>query len=299
MTDQAPTVSLATLNTLAAADLVQRIGNVYEHAPWVAANAADVRPFATVDALFETLKSAVREASPAERMALLRGHPDLAGKAARAGALTAESSGEQTSAGLDQLGEAEFAAFHRLNDAYRAKFAFPFIICVRRHTKESILTSFEDRLGHTQEAEQAMALAEIDRIAALRLDALVTGEGRLKIAGRLSTHVLDTHGGIPAAGIAVALRELAASGASRLVASAVTNADGRTDAPLIANRPVPIGRYELTFSVGDYFARRGVGLADPPFFGIVPIRFAVAEAEGHYHVPLLVTPWSYATYRGS
>ena len=83
------------------------------------------------------------------------------------------------------------------------------------------------------------------------------------------------------------------------MASAVTNADGRPAAPLIADRPVPIGRYELAFAVGDYFARRGAALADPPFLDIVPIRFAVAEAEGHYHVPLLATPWSYATYRGS
>lgn len=299
MTEPAPTVSLATLNTLAADDFVQRLGNIYEHAPWVAANAATARPFATVATLFEALKSAVRQAAPAERTALIRGHPDLAGKAARAGALTAESSGEQTSAGLDVLSEAEFAAFHRLNDAYRAKFGFPFIICVRRYTTASILTNFEHRLGRTQEAEQATALAEIDRIAALRLDSLVTGGGRLNVVGRLSTHVLDAHAGIPAAGIAVALRELAASGDHRLVASAVTDADGRTAEPLIADRPVPIGRYELAFAIGDYFARRGVGLADPPFLDVVPIRFAVAEAEGHYHIPLLATPWFYSTYRGS
>ncbi len=292
-------IPLATLNTLAPADFAQRLANIYEHAPWVAENAATARPFATIAALFEGLQAAMHQASPAERIALIRGHPDLAGKAARAGALTAESCGEQASAGLDRLSDQEFAAFHRLNDAYRAKFGFPFIICVRRHTKGSILASFAKRLAQMPEAERETALVEIDRIAALRLDALVSGEGRLQLAGRLSTHVLDTHAGIPAAGVAVALHELAANGPSRLVAGAVTNADGRTDAPLIADRPVPIGRYELVFAVGDYFAHRGLALADPPFLDSVPIRFAVAEAEGHYHVPLLVTPWSYATYRGS
>ncbi|MEI6723172.1 MAG: hydroxyisourate hydrolase, partial [Betaproteobacteria bacterium] len=78
-----------------------------------------------------------------------------------------------------------------------------------------------------------------------------------------------------------------------------TNKDGRTDTPLIAGRPVPIGTYELRFAVAGYFKSRGVALADPPFLDVVPIRFAVAEAEGHYHVPLVMTPWGYATYRGS
>jgi 2-oxo-4-hydroxy-4-carboxy-5-ureidoimidazoline decarboxylase len=299
MTGRTPTVSLAILNTMAAADFAQHLGNIYEHAPWVATAVAAARPFPTVATLDEALRAAVRHVSPADRLALIRGHPDLAGRAARANALTADSTGEQAGAGLDRLSETEFAAFHRLNDAYRAKFGFPFIICVRRYTKDSILASFEKRLANTQEAELATALEEIDRIAALRLDAVVSGEGRLRLTGRLSTHVLDTHSGRPAAGIAIELRELSASGAHRLVASAVTNAGGRTEAPLIADRPVPIGRYELTFAVGDYFARSGVRVADPPFLGIVPIRFAVAEAEAHYHVPLLITPWSYTTYRGS
>jgi 2-oxo-4-hydroxy-4-carboxy-5-ureidoimidazoline decarboxylase len=93
--------------------------------------------------------------------------------------------------------------------------------------------------------------------------------------------------------------ELSNFGASRVVTRAITNADGRTDQPLIYGRPVPIGRYELTFSVGNYFAGRKVPLSDPPFLDSIPLRFAVSDPEGHLHVPLLVTPWSYATYRGS
>jgi 2-oxo-4-hydroxy-4-carboxy-5-ureidoimidazoline decarboxylase len=281
----AAALPLEELNRLDPGAAVARLGNVYEHAPWIAEAAGTARPFATV--------------SPEARRALLDNHPDLAGKAARAGALTADSRGEQLSAGLDRLSDDEFAAFHELNRAYRAKFGFPFIICVRRHTKISILEQFEKRLANPLDIEEAAALDEVDRIAALRLDALITGAGPLAVSGRLSTHVLDTHAGRPASGIAVELRELSPGGSHRVVARATTNDDGRTDAPLISGRPVPAGRYELTFAVAAYFAGRGAPLADPPFLDIVPIRFAVAEPEGNYHVPLLVTPWGYTTYRGS
>jgi 2-oxo-4-hydroxy-4-carboxy-5-ureidoimidazoline decarboxylase len=127
----------------------------------------------------------------------------------------------------------------------------------------------------------------------------VAADDRLPVNGRLSTHVLDTHSGKPATGIAVELIELSELGEARVVTRAITNADGRTDQPLIGNRPVPIGRYELSFSVGRYFADRGVQLTEPPFLDQIPLRFAVSEPEGHLHVPLLVTPWGYTTYRGS
>jgi 2-oxo-4-hydroxy-4-carboxy-5-ureidoimidazoline decarboxylase len=119
------------------------------------------------------------------------------------------------------------------------------------------------------------------------------------VYGRLSTHVLDTHSGRPAEGVAVELVELSDLGASLVVTRTITNADGRTDQPLIYHRPVPIGCYELTFSVGDYFAGQQVATSDPPFLDQIPLRFSVREPESHLHVPLLVTPWSYTTYRGS
>jgi 2-oxo-4-hydroxy-4-carboxy-5-ureidoimidazoline decarboxylase len=145
----------------------------------------------------------------------------------------------------------------------------------------------------------ATALAEVYRIAALRLDAKVSADDKLPVTGRLSTHVLDTHAGRPAAGVRIQLWELSEDGTSRLVVEAHTNGDGRTDPPLIGGRPVPIGTYELRFGIADYFKAASVPLSDPPFLGVVPVRFAIAEPEGHYHVPLLVTPWSYSTYRGS
>jgi 2-oxo-4-hydroxy-4-carboxy-5-ureidoimidazoline decarboxylase len=292
-------VTLDRLNTADKAEFVAALGAIYEHSPWVAEAVAGTRPFASLNALHDAMLAAVRSADDKRKLALLNAHPDLAGKAARAGTMTADSKGEQMSAGLDRLNDQEFETFHKLNESYRKKFGFPFIVCVRRHGKESIFRQFEQRLANDAATEQGTALQEIVRIAALRLDQHVSAPDRLKVHGHLSTHVLDTHLGAPAQGVGLALYELSASGEGRAIVEGITNADGRTEAPLIGNRPLPIGRYELRFAVGAYFARRGVALADPPYLDLVPVRFSIAEPEGHYHVPLLVTPWSYTTYRGS
>jgi 2-oxo-4-hydroxy-4-carboxy-5-ureidoimidazoline decarboxylase len=292
-------MALAKLNAADEAGFMAALGDVYEHAPWVAQAALKQRPFATLAALHAAMMDAVRAAPPERRLALIKGHPDLAGKAARAGAMTVESKAEQASAGLDCLSEAEFAQFHRLNDAYREKFGMPFIICVRRHSKDSILQQFERRLQNTMSGETETALGEIFRIAALRLDQRIEAADGLEVHGHLSTHVLDTQAGRPATGVMIELLELSANGEQRMIARAATNRDGRTDEPLIAGRPLPIGHYELRFHVADYFAGVGARQDEPPFLDVVPVRFAVAEPEGHYHVPLLVTPWSYSTYRGS
>ncbi len=246
-------IALASLNAADEAGFMAALGDVYEHAPWVAQAASRQRPFATLAALHAAMMAAVRAAPPDQQLALINGHPDLAGKAARAGTMTVDSKAEQASADLDRLSEAEFAQFHRLNNAYREKFGMPFIICVRRHSRDSILQQFERRLQNSMAAETEAALGEIFRIAALRLDQRLEAADRLEVHGSLSTHVLDTQAGHPAAGVAVEL----------------------------------------------YFAGAGASRAEPPFLDVVPVRFAVAEAEGHYHVPLLVTPWSYCTYRGS
>jgi 5-hydroxyisourate hydrolase len=116
--------------------------------------------------------------------------------------------------------------------------------------------------------------------------------------GRLSTHVLDTVNGKPAKGVALELFRLEGESRRPVVATA-TNADGRTDAPLLSGDTFRTGTYELLFHVGDYFRSLGTATADPPFLDIVPIRFTMAEPDGHYHVPLLVSAWSYSTYRGS
>jgi 2-oxo-4-hydroxy-4-carboxy-5-ureidoimidazoline decarboxylase len=292
------TVTLADLNHADLAGFEAAVGDTFELASWVAAAAHEKRPFVSVTALHEAMMAAVRAAPRDTQLAFLHNHPDLAGKAARTGAITAESRNEQASVGLDCLSEEEFARFHRLNDAYKAKFGFPFIVCVRRHTRDSILDQFERRLRHDLDAEFATALQEIFYITRLRVAAKVTGEGMPSVSGRLSTHVLDTHTGQPAVSMNIELHEYAGDQVHCLVRTQ-TNADGRTDRPLIAGRPLPIGRYELRFAVGDHYRSRGVYGGDPPFLDIVPLRFSIAEPEGHYHVPLLCTPWSYSTYRGS
>jgi 5-hydroxyisourate hydrolase len=116
--------------------------------------------------------------------------------------------------------------------------------------------------------------------------------------GHLSTHVLDTAHGCPAAGMHVTLQRLDATGALTLKAFAL-NHDGRADGPLLDASTMAIGRYRLIFDVAPYFRARGVALPEPPFIDVVQLDFGIADAAGHYHVPLLVSPWSYSTYRGS
>jgi 2-oxo-4-hydroxy-4-carboxy-5-ureidoimidazoline decarboxylase len=285
-----PRLTLTGLNELTASSFVAALGEVFEHAAWVPEAAAVGRPYPTVTALHDAMMRAVRQAPPDRQASFIGGHPELGSRFKRAD-LTRESQSEQGGLGLDRLGAEEFDRFTRLNAAYREKFGFPFIVCVRRHTRDSILRQFKRRLAHDSDAEREAALHEIGLITRLRLVALVDGPGVPVTTGRLSTHVLDTVTGRPAPGVRIALHEIGDSARS-LIKETVTNADGRTDAPLISGEPLRIGTYELTFHVGNYFGASG-------FLDVVPIRFSIAEPEGHYHVPLLVTPWSYTTYRGS
>jgi 5-hydroxyisourate hydrolase len=117
--------------------------------------------------------------------------------------------------------------------------------------------------------------------------------------GKLTTHVLDTANGAPAAGMDVRLYRLGRSAAPALLKSVTLNADGRADAPLLDGAEFQPGRYRLVFAVAAYFRGRGAELADPPFLDEVPLDFGLAEVGQHYHVPLLASPWAYSTYRGS
>ncbi len=122
-------------------------------------------------------------------------------------------------------------------------------------------------------------------------------QGETSKDGRLTTHVLDLASGKPAAGLAIVLDRLDPD--RRTVAQAVTNADGRCDGPLLSGVELGVGRYELTFRAGAYFDRLGLSLPEPKFLDEVVIRFAVSDAGAHYHVPLLLSPYGYSTYRGS
>jgi OHCU decarboxylase len=165
------------LNALDHAGFLALAGPVFEHSPWVAERAWATRPFDGIDGLHRAMMRVVTTAAADEQLALLRAHPDLAGKAARAGAMTADSVREQAGAGLDRMSDEEYARFDRLNTAYRDKFGFPFIVAVKRHTKESILAAYETRLRNDRAAEMATALAEVGLITRLRLEALLAGRG--------------------------------------------------------------------------------------------------------------------------
>lgn len=117
--------------------------------------------------------------------------------------------------------------------------------------------------------------------------------------GHLSTHVLDTAHGCPAAGMRVTLQRVDDAGTATTLRSLALDADGRAGGPLLARAGLTAGRYRLLFEVAPYFRARGVELPDPPFIDTVQLDFGVAQADGHYHVPLLVSPWAYSTYRGS
>jgi len=157
-------------------DFVARFGSIYEHSPWITERAweAEMGPANdTALGLAFALRCQFRMASPEERLGVLRAHPDLAGKLAAARRLTADSTAEQASAGLDALTDAERARFTALNTAYTEKFGFPFIIAVRDNTKASILAAFEKRLANSAEQEFATACAQVERIAQLRLEAVL------------------------------------------------------------------------------------------------------------------------------
>ncbi len=166
-------MTLAALNALDQDAFTATVGPVFEHAPWIARAAARRRPFASFEALVSALSEELRGADEERQTALIAAHPDLAGRVAREGRLTPASQAEQAGAGLDALSDDERARFDRLNAAYRARFNFPFVICVREQTKDSILEAMAQRVQHSREDEIAVALREIEAIARLRLHDLV------------------------------------------------------------------------------------------------------------------------------
>ena len=162
-------MSVIDANALDTAAFVARYRALFEHSPWVVERAARRRP---LDDVFGGLMQVVYDASPDDQLALIRAHPELAGKAAIDRTLTAASAAEQASAGLDRLDEDEFHRFHALNHAYRQRFGFPFVICVRLQDKAGILAELQRRLDAPRNDEIATALAEIGKIVHLRLEAL-------------------------------------------------------------------------------------------------------------------------------
>ena len=198
------TIPLETLNGATQAAFVDALEGIFERAPWVAERTAPIHSFPTVAALHDALMATVEAASPAEILAFLNAHPELAASALPPD-LTADSTAEQV--GLSMAAAAGAADLPALNRAYRERFGFPFIIAVARHTPENILRTLTARLAADPAHERATALSEIRHITRLRLVARVSGPGLPATTGHLSTHVLDTALGRPAAGLSVALQQ--------------------------------------------------------------------------------------------
>ena len=165
----APPLTLARLNSMNQTGFTTALGFAFELSPWVVERAWDAKPFASVEALHAAMMAVLDAATTADKLALIRAHPELASKAAIAKSLTAESNAEQASAGLDRLTPEEFARFHDLNAAYRDRFGFPFIICVRLNDKSSILAAMQARLSNDEATESGEAITQIGLISKLRL----------------------------------------------------------------------------------------------------------------------------------
>jgi 2-oxo-4-hydroxy-4-carboxy-5-ureidoimidazoline decarboxylase len=163
-------MSLCIVNTLSRKDFVERFAAVAEASPWVAAIAESQRPFDSVGAMVSAFSAAVRDAASGDQVQLLNAHPDLAGRAAKAGAMAKASRDEQAGAGLDSLSDAQFLRFHALNTTYRERFGFPFIFAVKGATGEQILAAFEQRIDLTGDEECAAALENVCRIIRFRLE---------------------------------------------------------------------------------------------------------------------------------
>ena len=165
---------LKRLNQMNAHGFVRTVGHCFEHSPWIAEQTFHAHPFHSVAELEQKLCQTVKSASEAQKLALIRAHPDLVGKMAQQ--LTPESQAEQAAAGLTQLTDDEREAFNAYNEAYRDQFGFPFVICARENRKEAILAAFPRRLRHTREREIDVAIDEICKIAHLRLLDSVTDD---------------------------------------------------------------------------------------------------------------------------
>lgn len=162
-------VEIGKLNEMPGAQFRAELAGLWEHSPWVVEQVEGARPFESRESLACAMWDAVRSAPEDRQLALLRAHPDLAGKLARAGGLTRESTNEQASLGLDRLDDTEYDAFTAMNAAYRERFGFPFIICARDNTKASVRLAFESRLRHARGEEIQIALDEVRKIAEYRL----------------------------------------------------------------------------------------------------------------------------------
>lgn len=281
------------------------LGKIYEHSAWIAEKFYQEKiekegydgNIQNVNDLFLAMQSIVDNSSTEQKLELLKAHPDLCAKIDQLKSLTTESQEEQSKAGLASMTDEERSKFGTLNEEYKSKFGFPFILAARNATKYTVLSAIEGRVHLTRDVEFAGALVQVSKIAWMRLLAALDTSGH---KGFLTCHVLDTQNGCPAEGMRIHLHRLSPPEHAGFVKEFITNDDGRLDGgPALKGEEFIVGTYEWTFYAGDYFARRNAKTSGVPFLNEIPLRFGIDDPAEHYHVPLLVSPWSYSTYRGS
>ncbi|KAA0891126.1 2-oxo-4-hydroxy-4-carboxy-5-ureidoimidazoline decarboxylase [Pusillimonas sp. ANT_WB101] len=173
---QAPALTLDELSSLSQEAFTERLGDIFEHSPWIAKNAWQARPFASVQALHTAMTQVVDQAAGEKKLALISAHPELAGKEAASGTLTTASTDEQRGAGLDQCSAEELHRLRQLNASYRERFGFPFVVAVKGLSRYQIMDAIESRLRNDRDTELTACLREIGKIARFRLDSLLGGE---------------------------------------------------------------------------------------------------------------------------
>jgi len=263
-------IALSRLNTMPPAQFAEALHGMFEHSPWVAERVVDRRPFASVLDLHAAMTSAVAAASSDEQLALIRAHPELAGRARVRDALTAESAREQSGAGLDSCTPEEFSRLHELNRAYADKFGFPFIIAVRGHDRASIIDAFAKRMQNPLAAERQEALGQIGRIAFFRLADAVTESAGPRImamhehlarfsdddSGLTCTYLRPAH-----RATAAAIRDLMLSANLETEIDAVGNVVGRWRCGKAGAKTLITGsHYDTVINGGKYDGRLGIVL---------------------------------------
>jgi 2-oxo-4-hydroxy-4-carboxy-5-ureidoimidazoline decarboxylase len=295
-------VTVKDLLSKPSAEIASFLGGIYEHSAWVAEalvkDAESLASIETISQLAAAMKAIVNKSSKDQKMELLCAHPDLCEKVGKLEMLTVESQEEQSRSGLQSLTDAELERFNSLNGAYRDQCGFPFILAVRNATKHTVLAALGGRVQHTPEQEFMVALEQVHKIAWMRLLSKIdTSDAQ----GFLTCHVLDTGNGCPAEKMRIHLHRLSPPEMAGLVGEFVTNDDGRLEGgpALKGGKEFTVGQYEWTFFCGEYFASKGTFTSGQPFLDTIPLRFGIDNPDDHYHVPLLVSPWSFSTYRGS
>jgi N-carbamoyl-L-amino-acid hydrolase len=292
-------ISLQELNALPAPQFIATLAGVFERSPWVAERVAPARPFASVLQLHQAMCAAVGAASPAEQLALIRSHPELAGRAAVRGEMTPESAGEQQGAGLTACSAQEFARLHELNAAYSGKFGFPFVLAVKGHTRSSVLEAMQQRVDHGLEEERATALAEIGRIARFRLAELLTdplGVRIIAMAQHLARFSEDSQGltcsYLTSAHRATAaeIRDFMLSAGLAVSIDAVGNVIGRLSGADAAGATLLTGsHYDTVVNAGQFDGRLGI---------LLPIAVAADLRHAGVRLPFTLSIVAFAEEEG-